>query len=186
MPGSPGGNRAEEIVARRARIAALRAKGRTFRSIAEEVDMDERSVRRAFADHCAVTAEHNVDSEHALKDLLEMLDEQIERAVLTYERNEGNGAVAIASVRTALRGLTAKATVLATAGIIGVDGARWQSDRAAFREFVRVGIDLLTGVEQGEVSASEARERFAASLGLLEGGDHGGGRMSPTAPRPGL
>ena len=97
------------------------------------------------------------------------MDQQIENAVHIYERTQTrNPAVDVAAVRTALRGLTAKANLLAVAGIVRLDVAKWQRDRAEFREFVSVGIDLLSSVERGEIDASEVGERFAAALGLLE------------------
>ena len=63
---------------------------------------------------------------------------------------------------------------------------RWQSDRAAFREFLRVGISSLLGVRDGEITADEALAKFENALGLLEGNDDGRDTtMSPVAPRPG-
>jgi hypothetical protein len=175
------GGTVAEIAARNGQIAEKRAQGMTFRSIAAELSIDERTARRAYSDFVAHLGEHTPGSS-AVYDTFERIDHVVAEAQALYDRYKTrNTNAAIGALRTILRAQTVKVSLLALVGASEQDAARWQADRQMFKQFVEIGVSLWTRVERDEISVAEAREQFGAALGLLDG-DDGSVPDSPPAP----
>jgi hypothetical protein len=108
-----------------------------------------------------------------MRDMLERIDAQIENAVLLCEANKGSGAIAIACIKTALRGLSDRASVLAASGTIGIEGSRWAADCQTFPPHHRGG-------DRRAVGGARWRDHHRRGDPTLRGGD---GAAAGTSPR---
>jgi hypothetical protein len=153
---------AREKVERDAKIVADRARGLTWKTIADLRGVTERQCRTVWTEHLREVSLEPVDVREHLREAIAQLDAAIEELALLAETTN-NDPVRLGSIRARLDAMATRFEVMRIAGLVPTDyrGVRTETQ---LRQIVEMMLALFDKYEVPQAAKVELRAFLKAGL----------------------